>query len=172
MSPALDAAFEAPSTLRTLECAGLYEGLPRGYLAFLPGRSSQSGIDTLSCPVLPHFSELSVPCWLAQGVAGQYVQAEVSQSRRWPLMVAAIGPPLSCVTPMLANGGHEVLAIHPLPIRFLNGILLFLRARPPTMGSYVGWTDGASVTLLGVSHLLPYVLLAPVAIGTHSIRGA
>jgi hypothetical protein len=41
-----------------------------------------------------------------------------------------------------------------------------------TIGFYLGWTDGGGVTLLGALLFLPYVFLAPLVIGTYSIRDA
>jgi hypothetical protein len=104
--------------------------------------------------------------------AGQYVQPGVSQLCWWPLVVAAIGPLLSYLTLMLVKGRHVVSAIRVLPMHLLNGMLFFLTVLLLTIGFYLGWTDGDSVTLLGAALFLPYVLLAPLIIGTYLIRDA
>jgi hypothetical protein len=87
-------------------------------------------------------------------------------------VVAAIGPLLSYVTLMLVKGRHVVSAIRVLPMHLLNGMLFFFTVSLLTIGFYLGWTDGDSVTLLGAALFLPYVLLAPVVIGTYLIRDA
>ena len=104
--------------------------------------------------------------------AGQYVQPGVSQLCWWPLVVAAIGPLLSYVTLMLVKGRHVVSAVRVLPMQLLNGMLFLLTGLLPTIGFYLGWTGGGSVTLLGASLFLPYVFLAPLVIGTYLIRDA
>ena len=104
--------------------------------------------------------------------AGQYVQPGVSQLCWWPLVVAAIGPLLSYVTLMLVKGRYLVSAIRVLPMQLLNGMLFFLTVSLLTIGFYLGWTDGGGVTLLGAALFLPYVLLAPLVIGTYLIRDA
>ena len=104
--------------------------------------------------------------------AGQYVQPGVSQLCWWPLVVSAIGPLLSYLTLIMVRGRHMVSAIRVLPMQLLNGMLFFLTVLLLTIGFYPGWTDGDSVTLLGVSLFLPYVLLAPLIIGTYLIRDA
>ena len=63
-------------------------------------------------------------------------------------------------------------AIRVLPMQLLNGMLFFLTVLLLTIGFYLGWTDGGSVTLLGASVFLPYVFLAPLVIGTYLIRDA
>jgi hypothetical protein len=102
--------------------------------------------------------------------AGQYVQPGVSQFCWWPLVVAAIGPLLSYVALMLVKRRHVVSALRVLPMQLLNGMLFFLTVLLLTIGFYLGWTDGDSVTLLGAVLFLPYVLLAPLVIGTYLIR--
>ena len=104
--------------------------------------------------------------------AGQYVQPGVSQLCWWPLVVAAIGPLLSYVTLMLVKGRHVVSAIRVLPMQLLNGMLFFLTVLLLTIGFYLGWSDGDSVTLLGAVLFLPYAWLAPLIIGTYLIRDA
>ena len=59
-----------------------------------------------------------------------------------------------------------------LPMHLLNGMLLFLTVILLTIGFYLGWTEGGSVTLLGASFFLPYAFLAPLVIGTYLIRDA
>jgi len=103
--------------------------------------------------------------------AGQYVQPGVSQLCWWPLVVAVIGPFLSYVTLILVKG-RVVSAIRVLPMHLLNGMLFFLTVSLLTIGFYLGWTDGDSVTLLGAVLFLPYALLAPLVIGTYLIRDA
>jgi hypothetical protein len=87
-------------------------------------------------------------------------------------VVAVIGPLLSYVTLVLVKGQHVVSAIRVLPMQLLNGMLFFLTVLLLTIGFYRGWTDGGGITLLGVSLFLPYVLLAPLVIGTYLIRDA
>lgn len=103
--------------------------------------------------------------------AGQYVQPGVSQLCWWPLVVAAIGPLVSYVTLVLVKGRHAVSAIRVVPMQFLNAILFLLTMLLLTIGFYLGWTDGGSVTLLGAS-LVPYVCLAPLVVGIYLIRDA
>jgi hypothetical protein len=57
-------------------------------------------------------------------------------------------------------------------MQLLNGMLFFLTVSLLTIGFYLGWTDGAGSTLLGVALFLPYALLAPLVIGTYLIRDA
>jgi hypothetical protein len=102
--------------------------------------------------------------------AGQYVQPGVSQLCWWPLVVAAIGPLVSYVTLMLVKGRHVVSAIRVLPMQLLNAMLFFLTVLLLTIGFYLRWTDGGSVTLLGASLFLPYLFVAPLAIGAYLIR--
>jgi hypothetical protein len=104
--------------------------------------------------------------------AGQCVQPGVSQLCWWPLVVAAIGPLLSYLTLMLVKGRHVVSAKRVLPMQLLNGMLFFLTVSLLTIGFYLGWTDGDSVTLLGTALFVPYVSLAPLVIGTYLIRDA
>jgi hypothetical protein len=104
--------------------------------------------------------------------AGQYVQSGVSQLCWWPLVVAAIGPLLSYVTLRLVKGRYLVSAIRVLPMQLFNGMLLFLTVSLLTIGFYLGWTDGGSLTLLGASIFLPYVVLAPLVIGAYLSRDA
>jgi hypothetical protein len=104
--------------------------------------------------------------------AGQYLQPRVSQLCWWQLVVAATGPLLSYVTLMLVKGRHVVSAIRVVPLRLLNGMLFSLTMLPPTIGFCLGWTGGGSVTLLGASLSLPYVLLAPLVLGTYLVRDA
>jgi hypothetical protein len=104
--------------------------------------------------------------------AGQYVQPGVSQLCWWPLVLAAIGPLLSYVALVLVKGRYLVSAIRVLPMQLLNGMLFFLTALLLTIGFYLGWTDGDSVTLMGAALFLPYVLLAPLVTGTYLIRDA
>jgi len=119
-------------------------------------------------------------CWgLGNGLGlalwwqtGQYVQPGASQLCWWPLVVAAIGPLISYVTLMLVKGRYLVSAIRVLPMQPLNGMLFFLTVSLLTIGFYLGWTDGDSVALSGAALFLPYVLLAPLIIGTYLIRDA
>ncbi len=106
--------------------------------------------------------------------ATQHVQPGVSQLCWWPLVVAAIGPLVSYVTLMLVKGRYMVSAIRVLPMQLLNGMSFFFTVSLLTIGFYLGWTDGGGVTLLGASLVifLPYVLLAPLIIGTYLIRDA
>jgi hypothetical protein len=104
--------------------------------------------------------------------AGQYVQPGVSQLCWWPLVVAAIGPVVSYVALMLVKGRYLVSAMRVLPMHLLNGMLLFLTVLLLTIGFYLGWTDGGSVSLLGAALFLPYALLAPLITGTYLIRDA
>lgn len=104
--------------------------------------------------------------------AGQYVQPDLSQLCWWPLVVAAIGPLVSYIILMLVKGRHVVSANRVLPMHLLNGMLLFLKVSRLTIGFYLGWTGGGSVTLFGASLALPYVFLAPLVIGTYLIRDA
>jgi hypothetical protein len=104
--------------------------------------------------------------------AGQFFQPGVSQLCWWPLVVAAIGPLLSYVTLVLVKGRYLVSAIRVLPMQLLNGMLLFLTVSLLSIGFYLGWTDGDSVALSGAALFLPYVLLAPLIIGTYLIRDA
>ena len=104
--------------------------------------------------------------------AGQYVQPGVSQLCWWPLVVAAIGPLVSYGTPMLVKARYLVSAIRVLPMHLLNGMLFFLTVLLLTIGFYLGWTDGGGVSLLGAALFLPYVLLAPLVIGTYLVRDA
>jgi len=76
------------------------------------------------------------------------------------------------VTLVLVEGQYLASGINVLPAQFLNGMLFFLTVSLLTIGFYLGWTGGDSVTLLGAALFLPYALLAPVVIGTHLIRGA
>jgi hypothetical protein len=87
-------------------------------------------------------------------------------------VVAAIGPLVSYVMLMLVKGRHAVSAIRVLPMHLLNGMLFFLTVLLLTIGFYLGWADGDSVTLLGAALFLPYALLAPLVIGTYLIRDA
>jgi hypothetical protein len=102
--------------------------------------------------------------------AGQYVQSGVSQLCWWPLVVAAIGPLVSYVTLLLVKGRYLVPAIRILPMQLLNAMLFFLTVLLLTIGFYLGWSDGDSVTMMGAALFLPYVLLAPLVIGTYLIR--
>ena len=102
--------------------------------------------------------------------AGQYVQPGASQLCWWPLVVAAIGPLISYVTLMLVKGRYLVSAIRVLPMHLLNGMLFLLTVSLLTIGFYLGWTDGGGVTLLGAALFLPYMLLAPLVIGTYLVR--
>lgn len=102
--------------------------------------------------------------------AGQYLQSGVSQLCLWPLVVAAIGPLLSYGTLMLVKGRHAVSATRVLPMQILNGMVFLLTLLLLTIGFYLGWTDAGGVTLLGAALFLPYVLLAPLVIGTYLIR--
>jgi hypothetical protein len=104
--------------------------------------------------------------------AGQYIQPGVSQLCWWPVAVAAIGPLLSYVMLLLVKGRHVVSAIRVVPMQLLNGVLFFLTVFLLTIGFYLGWTDGGSVTLLGASIFLPYAFLAPLIIGTYLVRDA
>lgn len=104
--------------------------------------------------------------------AGQYVQPGVAQICWWPLLVVAIGPLVSYVTLMLVKGRYVVSAICVLPMQLLNGMLFFLTVSLLTIGFYLGWADGDSVTLLGAAFFLPYLFLAPLLIGTYVIRDA
>ena len=104
--------------------------------------------------------------------AGQYVQLGALQLCWWPLVVAAIGPLLSYLMLLLVKGRYPVSAIRVLAMPLLNGMLLFLTVSLLTIGFYLGWTDRGGVTLLGAALFLPYVLLAPLVIGTHMIRDA
>jgi hypothetical protein len=104
--------------------------------------------------------------------AGQYVQPGVSQLCWWPLVVAAIGPLVSYVTLVLVKGRYLVSAMRVLPMQLLNRMLFFLTVLLLTIGFYLGWTDRAGSTLLGVALFLPYALLAPLVIGTYLIRDA
>jgi hypothetical protein len=104
--------------------------------------------------------------------AGQYVQPGVSQLCWWPLVVAAIGPLVSYVTLMPLKGRYLVSAIRVLAMQLPDGMLFFLTMLLLTIGFYLGWTDGGSVTLLGTSLYLPYVFLAPPVIDTYLIRDA
>jgi hypothetical protein len=76
------------------------------------------------------------------------------------------------VTVVLVKGRYLVSAIRVLPMHLLNGMLFFLTVSLLTVGFYLGWTDGGRVTLLGAALFLPYVLFAPLVIGTYLIRGA
>lgn len=102
--------------------------------------------------------------------AGQNVQPGVSQLCLWPLAVAAIGPILSYGTLMLVRGRYVVSAMRVLPMQFLNGMVFLLTLLLLTIGFYLGWTGGGGATLLGAALFLPYVLLAPLVIGTYLIR--
>jgi hypothetical protein len=104
--------------------------------------------------------------------AGQYVQPGISQLCWWPLVMAAIGPLVSYVTLMLVKGRHVVSAKRVLPMQLLNGMLFLLTIILLTVGFYLGWTDGSGVPLLVAVLFLPYVLLAPLVIGTYLIRDA
>ena len=104
--------------------------------------------------------------------AGQHIQPGVSQLCWWPLVVAAIGPLVSYVTLMLVKGPYLVPAIRVLSLQLLNRMLFFLTVSLLTIGFYLGWTDGGGVTLLGAALFVPYVLLAPLVIGTYLIRDA
>jgi hypothetical protein len=104
--------------------------------------------------------------------AGQCVQPGLSQLCWWPLVGAAIGPLLFFVTLMLVKGRYLVSAIRVLPMQLLNGMLFLLGVILLTIGFYFGWTGGDTVTLLGASFLLPYLVLTPLAIGTYLIRDA
>jgi hypothetical protein len=57
-------------------------------------------------------------------------------------------------------------------MQLLNGMLFFVTVLLPALGFYLGWVDEGEggVTLLGVSLLVPCLLLAPRVVGTHSIR--
>jgi hypothetical protein len=99
--------------------------------------------------------------------AGEYVRPWVSQLCLWPLVVAAIGPLVSYVTITLVKGGYMGLAIRVLPMQVLNGMLFLLTTLLLVIGSYLGWPADGGVTLLDVSLWLPYVLLAPVIMGTY-----
>jgi hypothetical protein len=99
--------------------------------------------------------------------AGEYVRPWVSQLCLWPLVIAAIGPLLSYVTIMLVKGRYNVSAMRVLPMQVLNGMLFLLTTLLLIIGSYLGWTADGGVTLLDVSLWLPYMLLAPVIIGTY-----
>ena len=46
------------------------------------------------------------------------------------------------------------------------GMLFFLTMSLLTIGFYLGWTDRAWDTLLGVALFLPHALLAPLVIST------
>ena len=102
--------------------------------------------------------------------AEQTGQSGVSQLCWWPLVLAAIGPLLSCVTLMVVKGRHVAPAIRVIPMQLLNGMMFFLTMSLLTIGFYLGWTDAGGVTLLGAALFLPYVLLAPLVIGTYLIR--
>jgi hypothetical protein len=102
--------------------------------------------------------------------AGQHIHPGVSQLCWWPLVVAAIGPLLSYVTLVLVKGRYLVSAMRVLPMHLLNGMLFFLTVLLLTIGFYLGWTNGSGVALLGAALFLPYVLLAPLVIGTYLIR--
>ena len=54
----------------------------------------------------------------------------------------------------------------------LIGCLSFFTVSLLTIGFYLGWTDGDSVTLLGAALFVPYVFLAPLVVGTYLIRDA
>jgi hypothetical protein len=84
----------------------------------------------------------------------------------------AIGPLLSYMTPLLVKGGYLLSAMRVLPMHLLNGMLFFFTVLLLTIGFYLGWTDRGGVTLRGVALFLPYVLFAPLVIGTYLIRGA
>ena len=86
-------------------------------------------------------------------------------------MVAAIGPLVSYVMLMLVKGQYLVSAIRVLPMYLLNEMLFFLTVFLLTIGFYLGW-DGGRVTLMGTSLFVPYLLLAPLVIGTYLIREA
>jgi hypothetical protein len=105
-------------------------------------------------------------CWQA----GQYVQPGASQLCWWPLVAAAIGPLLSYMTLMLVKGRCLVSTIRVLPMQFFNRMLFFLTVFLLTIGFYLGWTDGGTVTLPGASLCLTYAPLAPLIIGTYLIR--
>jgi hypothetical protein len=104
--------------------------------------------------------------------AGEYVQPGVAQLCWWPLVVAAIGPLVSYVALMLVKGRHGISTVRVLPMQLFNGMLLFLTMSLLTIGFYLGWTGGDGVTLLGAALFLPYLLLAPLVIGTYLIRDA
>jgi hypothetical protein len=104
--------------------------------------------------------------------ADQYVQPGASQLCLWPLAAAAIGPFLSYVTLMLVKSRYLVSVIRVLPMHLLNGMLFFLTVLLMSIGFYLGWTDGDSVSLLGAVLFLPYASLAPLVIGTYLIRDA
>jgi hypothetical protein len=87
-------------------------------------------------------------------------------------VVAAVGPLLSYLTLMLVKGRYLVSAVHVLPMQLLNGMLFFLTVLLLTIGFYPRRTDGGGFTLLCASFFLPYVLLAPLVIGTYLIRDA
>ena len=78
--------------------------------------------------------------------ADQYVQPGASQLCLWPL-AAAIGPFLSYVTLMLVKSRYLVSVIRVLPMHLLNGMLFFLTVLLMSIGFYLGWTDGDSVSL-------------------------
>jgi hypothetical protein len=76
------------------------------------------------------------------------------------------------VTLVLVEGQYLASAINVLPAQLLNGMLFFLTVLLLTIGFYLGWSDGSGVTLRGAALFLPYVLLAPLIIGTYLIRDA
>ena len=53
----------------------------------------------------------------------------------------------------------------------LNGMLSFLTAFLLPIGFYLG-RDGGRVTLMATSLFVPYLLPAPLVVGTYSIREA
>ena len=73
---------------------------------------------------------------------------------------------------VLGKGQYLVPAIRVLPMHLLNGMPLFLTVSLLIIGFCLGSTDGGGVTLLGAALFLPYVLLAPLVIGTYLIRDA
>jgi hypothetical protein len=87
-------------------------------------------------------------------------------------VVAAIGPLLSYVILVPVKGRYLVSAMRVLPMHLLNGMLFFLTVSLLTIGFYLWWTDRSSVALSGAALFLPYVLLAPLVIGTYLIRDA
>ena len=73
---------------------------------------------------------------------------------------------------MLVKSRYLVSVIRVLPMHLLNGMLSFLTVLLMSIGFYLGWTDGDSVSLLGAVLFLPYASLAPLVIGTYLIRDA
>jgi hypothetical protein len=73
---------------------------------------------------------------------------------------------------MLVKGQYLVSAIRALSMHLFNGMLLCFTVLLLTIRFYLGWTNGDGVTLLGAAFFLPYVLLAPLVIGTYLIRDA